>query len=450
MKLFDSIKNVLKKIRWKWHRDITTAMDNYSLSIKQNQEKIAARIAKLEEYVKREGGGLVIQNSRKNEQISKVGAGQAIGQNNFDSCAEVYQAYTLFHDKESQMLFWERLQIALTGDLSPLLHHLIGSNRKGNPRDIIWMLKERINNGATKDELIIYGTDQSAKDLFLAIRKLGCKVDYICSIDENNPDAKDFYRPSVKNYDWQAVPMISEEELLREHKTAQIAVGCLRCWEARDYLVSKGVSRDHLFIRQSVWEKQYLDEKIMKPHQHEVYIDGGVYTLDDTANFIAWCKGEYDAVYAFEPDAENFKICEKNKESKSIFEKGNIHLLKAALWERDEELRFRDGAKGSSNVNTSGNVIVQGRSIDSVLYDKPVTFIKMDIEGAELAALKGAQQSIKKWKPRLAICIYHKPKDFIEIPLYVHSLVPEYKMFIRHYSTSAQETVLYCVCDKDM
>ena len=99
---------------------------------------------------------------------------------------------------------------------------------------------------------------------------------------------------------------------------------------------------------------------------------------------------------------------------------------------------------------SGGRSVVQGRSVDSVLQGAPVTFIKLDIEGAEIDALKGAKESIKKWKPRLAICIYHKPEDPIEIPLYIHGLVPEYRMYIRHYSTCKAETVLYCVCDEHL
>ena len=83
-------------------------------------------------------------------------------------------------------------------------------------------------------------------------------------------------------------------------------------------------------------------------------------------------------------------------------------------------------------------------SLDSCITDK-VTFIKMDIEGAELNALKGSREIIKKYKPRLAVSVYHKKEDLIEIPLYIKELVPEYKLYIRHYSNAAIETVLYAV-----
>lgn len=80
-----------------------------------------------------------------------------------------------------------------------------------------------------------------------------------------------------------------------------------------------------------------------------------------------------------------------------------------------------------------------------MLLEQKVTFIKMDVEGAELEALKGAEATIKRDKPRCAICVYHKPEDIDTITEYLHKLVPEYKFYMRHYSLCDYETVLYAV-----
>ena len=91
---------------------------------------------------------------------------------------------------------------------------------------------------------------------------------------------------------------------------------------------------------------------------------------------------------------------------------------------------------------------IQGYDIDSIVGEEQVTFIKMDIEGSELKALEGAEKTIKRHKPKLAICIYHKPMDVIEIPSYIMRLVPEYKFCIRQYTSRMWETVLYAIAEE--
>ena len=102
-------------------------------------------------------------------------------------------------------------------------------------------------------------------------------------------------------------------------------------------------------------------------------------------------------------------------------------------------------AKFDKNDGTIKNAKI--KSVEFVSLDKaiiePITFIKMDIEGSEMRALKGAKQIITTYKPKLAICIYHKLDDLWRIPQYIHSLVPEYKFYIRHHSILYSDTVLY-------
>lgn len=69
----------------------------------------------------------------------------------------------------------------------------------------------------------------------------------------------------------------------------------------------------------------------------------------------------------------------------------------------------------------------------------------MDIEGAESSALKGSEEIIKRNHPKLAICLYHSNADMIDIPEYVHNLVPEYSLFVSTHTMGIAETVLYAV-----
>ena len=120
-------------------------------------------------------------------------------------------------------------------------------------------------------------------------------------------------------------------------------------------------------------------------------------------------------------------------------------MINSGLWKENDILHFNAEGDGGSAINENGSSSVSVVSLDDVLDGQRVSFIKMDIEGAELEALKGAKESIIAHRPRLAICIYHKPEDILEIPLYLQSLVPDYKFYIRHYSNYTIETVLYAI-----
>lgn len=155
-------------------------------------------------------------------------------------------------------------------------------------------------------------------------------------------------------------------------------------------------------------------------------------------------KGKCKKIFAFEPDINNCQVCKKNFEESCPVE---YHLETAGLWSEKTVLKFVEEDCGS-HINEKGTVEVPTVNIDEVVGDSKVTFIKMDIEGAELEALKGASKTIQVNKPRLAICLYHKAEDIIEIPKYIKELVPEYKLFIRHYYPYFFDTVLYAVIEE--
>ena len=113
-------------------------------------------------------------------------------------------------------------------------------------------------------------------------------------------------------------------------------------------------------------------------------------------------------------------------------------------------LYFTAESGGSSRVADNGTDKIYVDSLDNILQGKAVSFIKMDIEGAELKALYGCKNTLMKYKPKLAICVYHKIDDIVEIPLYLHDVVPEYIFYMRHYLVRANETVLYAVTDCEM
>lgn len=124
----------------------------------------------------------------------------------------------------------------------------------------------------------------------------------------------------------------------------------------------------------------------------------------------------------------------------------NVKIYPIAVWDKTETLSFRQRGDSASCVSEEGDSRVSADTMDRVLAGKKVTFVKMDIEGAELAALRGASGILQTQRPALAICIYHSPEDMIRIPQYIHSLLPDYFLFVRHYSKSLfGEAVCYAL-----
>ena len=106
-------------------------------------------------------------------------------------------------------------------------------------------------------------------------------------------------------------------------------------------------------------------------------------------------------------------------------------------------MRFAADNQSNSVISQDGNLLIQCIALDDCLSDIAPTFISMDIEGSEMFALKGMKEIIKNNHPKLAICVYHSPEHIWEIPLFLQSLVPEYKFYLRNYTSFSSETVLY-------
>ncbi|MDR1160329.1 MAG: FkbM family methyltransferase [Syntrophomonadaceae bacterium] len=186
---------------------------------------------------------------------------------------------------------------------------------------------------------------------------------------------------------------------------------------------------------------QYFDPKIVKLTETEVFVDCGAYDGDTIAEFVRRTKGKYHSVYGFEMDEQNADSLEENT---CGFE--NVFTVRQGCYNKNGIVNFLPGLGGNSNINENGEALAKVCRLDDFMKDKAhPTFIKMDIEGAELSALQGAEFIIRNYKPLLAICLYHKPNDIWEIPLYIKSLCPEYKLYIRAYSTIPTEYVLYAV-----
>jgi len=183
----------------------------------------------------------------------------------------------------------------------------------------------------------------------------------------------------------------------------------------------------------------YFDNDILSLSSHEIVVDGGGYTGDTFLKFITTAK-TFEQYYLCEPDLKNMRIAQKN-----LFEYSGIIYVPAGLWSKKDKLTFSATGTAGSRLGDYGNICVDVVSIDEILNSEPATFIKLYIEGAEMEALKGAVKTIQKYKPVLAICVYHKVGDFIDIPNLIKQLNPDYRFYLRHYSSGRTDTVCYAL-----
>ena len=200
-------------------------------------------------------------------------------------------------------------------------------------------------------------------------------------------------------------------------------------------------------------EKQYFINDFFEYGKKEVLIDCGAYIGDTIENFLK-LPIKYRQIIAFEPSTENFLKLKNNYGKNPRF-----MLVHGGVYSKEGMLYFSGlgghGIVSETPKGVDGEISIKVHSIDGLQLQEKVTFIKMDIEGTEMDALKGAKATLLKDKPRLAICIYHSNKDMLRIAEWIHALVPEYKLFIRHHGSEdyihpimgPAETVLYATLD---
>lgn len=191
----------------------------------------------------------------------------------------------------------------------------------------------------------------------------------------------------------------------------------------------------------SVYSGGMYFNDILDFQRDEIYIDGGCFDGKSVVDFIFHTKGRYHKIICFEPDVINYSLCCRN-----LADLRDVLIVNSGLSHIEGEFWFDNRGTQSSKIvdeNSHNNLNkIHAVDLDSFL-NEPVTFIKMDIEGAEYSAIQGAAETIQTYKPKLAISVYHNDEDIIQIPLLLKELVPDYKFYLRHHTTTYVDTVLY-------
>ena len=206
--------------------------------------------------------------------------------------------------------------------------------------------------------------------------------------------------------------------------------------------LNQRISGESHYSEGLVQENQYFDTNLIDFKKQSLFVDCGAFDGHDSKSFFELTDDKSMAV-VFEPEKENMKNVKTNLQKYGE----RVNYIEKGLLDQETVVYFNSGDGGGSAVNSSGDEKILCTALDDVLLvgDRKVSFIKMDIEGSELKALQGGSEIIKRDKPVLAICVYHRPDDIFKIPMYIRRLNSEYKFYMRRYDSHMIETVLYAI-----
>jgi FkbM family methyltransferase len=230
------------------------------------------------------------------------------------------------------------------------------------------------------------------------------------------------YKTHRTKYDW-IENLLHDEESRRTYRNII------------DFRLSANLA--HMFGYTDRQPVQYWEDFLDLKQEGEVFVDVGGFDGYTSEEFIKRCP-DYRAVYIFEPEQENMLA---SKERLGKFSK--VHFMQMGLSNQRGTVRFSPGGS-SSIISEDGVSEILVDTLDDCV-DDAVSYIKMDIEGAEGIAIEGAEKTILEHHPRLAICVYHKPDCLWKIPEQVLAIRDDYDIYIRHYTEGVTETVMFFI-----
>lgn len=183
----------------------------------------------------------------------------------------------------------------------------------------------------------------------------------------------------------------------------------------------------------------YFSDDKLNPIEDITLVDGGAFIGDSIEVVYKRYGNHLKKIYAFGPNGDFLKEMKNNLQSLKLNE--ITEYVQSGMYDENIELRFHVNGDMSA-IDDEGELIVPVRKIDDVVKEViGKLYIKMDIEGSEMVALRGGQETIRKYHPYMALCTYHKMADILEIPRYVKSIRDDYKFYLR----SGTHTECYAV-----
>lgn len=381
----------------------------------------------------------------------------------YEHASRLVDLYSKLQDDMSRRVFWARLQCDTAFSMSNLFSLFLLSGYLTEDEEaycFCWKGKMKELQELGK-KIILYGAGTCGKVIGEALLADGCDFFAFCDGSKERQSQEGSLLGK---------PVVSPEYVIGNKEDCYVIICAQNSYtEIVDILRKNDFDETHIVRffdglmrdNSSKIETQYF----VFPEYYKkgtALVDAGSYDGKDSLYFANWCKGEYSKIFAFEPDRLNYEMCRDNFVK---WEMKNVELLEAGLSADGKDKKFASsddtrynnyliteeleetiplGVRGKQNQIS----IVQTCKLDDMMKTDTVGFIKMDIEGAELEALKGAEETIIRDRPFLAISTYHRRGDLLVLMSYLNTIVPEYRFFLRHYGALASETVLYATVQK--
>ncbi|MCR4767516.1 MAG: FkbM family methyltransferase [Saccharofermentans sp.] len=364
------------------------------------------------------------------------------GSGNMDAGFEemAKRVYSHLNDEISRKIFDARMMYAKTGDLG----YITGLESKyRNLNSDMQVYVEKIQKGT---HCLIYGAGVAGHYLAGRFKNFGVIIDAFIDPDESKGPVDE--QTGIK--------VITEKDLaenksLYDGKTLVISYPVKPVAdEIRKRLIDDiGISENNITGGIFDWRNnqgQYFD--YFEARENEVFVDCGCFDGATCYNFAGWCGAKgFDRIYSFEADTKNYA-----RAKEILAPLGKCELFPYGTADVNKKVYFAADAFETSCIiskeeaekrNFEGVEEIETAALDDVLEGKKITFIKMDIEGAEYEALQGARKLIMENRPRMAISVYHKFEDFVTLADLVLKMHPDYRIAFRHYGYDDLETVMY-------
>ncbi len=206
-----------------------------------------------------------------------------------------------------------------------------------------------------------------------------------------------------------------------------------------------GFDRDGHEVPTEVRSREYFADDVYTRRDDEVLVDCGAFSGDTVERFVAVRGDRFSKVVAIEPDPSNQEALRARVARLPEGVRQRVATRGVALGATRGKVRFSSRGDVGSAVSDAGDVEVESDTLDAILEHEQPTLIKMDIEGLELDALRGATSLLRREQAVLAISLYHRPEDLWSIPSFVRSIAPGYRLLLRAHAEDCWDSCFYAV-----